>query len=160
VPRFSLPRVVAHLGASWRTYTDAVAVKEPTMGEFSVFHWLGFVALVSPIVVGVLLAGLQQPVCIIHAESGLVKTGYIGYSWTYLVFGWFVPVVRGELGVGVLHLIITLVSFGLSQLIFPFLYNRQYMNRMLTSGWRLDPTDGNYERAKTALYIRRDIAHG
>jgi len=106
------------------------------------------------------LAGLQQPVCIIHAESGLVKTGYIGYSWTYLVFGWFVPVVRGELGVGVLHLIITLVSFGLSQLIFPFLYNRQYMNRMLTSGWRLDPTDGNYERAKTALYIRRDIAHG
>jgi len=130
------------------------------MGEFSVFHWLGLVALASPIVVGVLLLGLQKPVCIIHTESGLVKTGYIGYSWTYLVFGWFLPVVRGELGVGVLHLIITLVSFGLSQLIFPSLYNRQYMNRMLTSGWRLDPTDGNYERAKTALYIRRDIAHG
>lgn len=58
------------------------------------------------------------------------------------------PVVRGELGVGVLHLVITLVSFGLSQLIFPFLYNRQYMNRMLTSGWVLDIADPNYNLAR------------
>jgi hypothetical protein len=70
-----------------------------------------------------------------------------------LFFGWFVPVVRGELGVGVLHLVITLVSFGLSQLIFPFLYNRQYMNRMLTSGWVLDIADPNYNLARKKLNI-------
>ena len=124
------------------------------MGVFSVYHWLGFVILVSPIVLGVLLLGLQKPVRIVHADSGLVKTGYIGYSWTYLLFGWFVPFIRGELGIGLLHLLITLVSAGLSQLIFPFLYNRQYMNRMLTSGWRLDPSDENYELAKRRLNIR------
>jgi hypothetical protein len=62
-------------------------------------------------------------------------------------------VIRGELGVGVLHLIITFVSFGLSQLIFPFLYNRQYMNRMLTSGWALDTLDSNYEIAREKLDI-------
>jgi hypothetical protein len=62
-------------------------------------------------------------------------------------------VIRGELGVGVLHLVITFVSFGLSQLIFPFLYNRQYMNRMLTTGWTLDTLDPNYEIAREKLDI-------
>ena len=126
------------------------------MGGFSLSHWLIFVILVSPIVVGVLLLGLQKPVRIVHADSGLVKTGYIGYSWTYLLFGWFVPLVRGELGVAVLHLLITIVSAGLSQLIFAFIYNRQYMNRMLTSGWRLEPADANYEMAKGVLGVRSE----
>ena len=56
-----------------------------------------------------------------------------------------------------MHLLITIVSAGLSQLIFAFIYNRQYMNRMLTSGWRLEPADANYELAKRVLYIRSDM---
>ncbi|WP_289460370.1 hypothetical protein, partial [Klebsiella pneumoniae] len=75
---------------------------------------------------------------------------------TYLLFGWFVPLVRGELGVAVLHLVITIVSAGLSQLIFAFIYNRQYMNRMLTSGWRLDVSDENCEIARRVLGIRSE----
>lgn len=124
------------------------------MFEFSMFHWFGFVLLISPIVIGLWLLGVQKPVRLIHTDSGLVKTGYIGYSWTYLVFGWFVPVMRGEIGIGALHFLLTMVSLGLSQLIFPFLYNRQYMGRMLTSGWRLDSTDANSALAKRVLYVR------
>jgi hypothetical protein len=125
------------------------------MGKFSFFHWMMFAVLVSPIVLGVLLLGLQKPVRIIHRESGLVKTGYIGYSWTYLLFGWFVPLIRGELGIAVLHLVITLFSAGISQLIFPFIFNRQYMQRMLTAGWYLDPMDANYELAKRNLNLQQ-----
>jgi len=124
------------------------------MGSFSFLHWLLFAILVSPIVLGVLLLGLQKPVRIIHRESGLAKAGYIGYSWTYLLFGWFVPLIRGELGIAVLHLVITVVSAGISQLIFPFIFNRQYMQRMLTAGWYLDPLDANYERARGVLGIQ------
>ena len=115
--------------------------------------WALVLVVLSPLILGLLLIGLQKKVRIIHSVSGIAKNGYIGYSWTYLLFGWFVPVVRGELGVGVLHLVITLVSFGLSQLIFPFLYNRQYMNRMLTSGWVLDIADPNYDLARQKLNI-------
>lgn len=115
--------------------------------------WALVFVVLSPLILGLLLIGLQKKVRIIHSVSGIAKNGYTGYSWTYLFFGWFVPVVRGELGVGVLHLVITLVSFGLSQLIFPFLYNRQYMNRMLTSGWVLDMADPNYETARQKLNI-------
>ncbi len=124
------------------------------MGSFSFFHWMMFAILVSPIVLGVLLLGLQKPVRILHRESGLVKTGYIGYSWTYLLFGWFVPLIRGELAVAVLHLVITVFSAGISQLIFPFIFNRQYMQRMLTAGWHLDSLDANYELAQRTLGIQ------
>ena len=123
------------------------------MEAFSIFFWVLFLLVLSPIILGLLFLGLQKPVRIIHQASGIVKVGYVGYSWTYLVFGWFVPVVRGELGVGVLHLVITLVSFGLSQLIFPFLYNRQYMVRMLTQGWVLDDNDPNAGLARLKLNI-------
>jgi hypothetical protein len=102
---------------------------------------------------GIDLGGFSKA-CAHGAFSQWHREGGVGYSWTYLVFGWFVPVFRGELGVGVLHLVITLVTFGLSQLIFPFLYNRQYMVRMLTDGWQLDATDLNYELAKHKLNIQ------
>jgi CHASE2 domain-containing sensor protein len=115
--------------------------------------WILLLIVFSPLILGIMLFGLQKKVRIIHSVSGMAKSGYVGFSWTYLLFGWFVPVIRGELGIGVLHLVITFVSFGLSQLIFPFLYNRQYMNRMLTSGWALDPNDPHYDTAREKLDI-------
>ena len=123
------------------------------MLEFSIWHWIVVLVIFSPVILGIALLGLQKKVRLIHPSSGLVKNGYVGYSWTYLVFGWFVPMFRGELGIGVLHFAFTLISAGLSQLIFPFIYNRQFMTRMLTTGWQLDEADDNYELAKRKLGI-------
>ncbi len=86
-----------------------------------------------------------------HQKSGMMKTGLYGFSWTYLFFGWFVPLFRGELGVGALHLLFSLVTFGLWQFIFSFLYNNQYMTRMLTNGWELAGTEEESLRARAAL---------
>ena len=123
------------------------------MDDLSILFWIiGFIIL-SPIILGLLLMGLQKKIRLIHSSAGIAKNGYVGYSWSYLIFGWFVPVYRGEIGICVLHLVIALISVGLSQLIFPFVYNRQFMNRMLTSGWQLDPTDSNYEIARQKLNI-------
>ena len=123
------------------------------MEVFSALFWIACLIVLMPLIVGLLIIGAQKPVYLIHQESGLVKKGYLGYSWSYLCFGWFVPIIRGELGVGLLHLVITVFSAGLSQLIFPFIYNRQYMTRVLLSGWRLDTQDPHYEWAKLKLNI-------
>jgi len=88
-----------------------------------------------------------------HGESGLTRKGYVGFSWTYLFFGWFVPLFRGELVVAALHLLFTLVTGGLWQLIVCFLYNRQYMTRMLTSGWVLSDSEDRNAMAATKLNI-------
>ena len=83
----------------------------------------------------------------------MVKNGFYGFSWTYLFFGWFVPLFRGELGVGALHLLFTVVTFGLWQLIVCFLYNKQYMTRMLTNGWVLAGSDSENSVARQVLSI-------
>ena len=77
---------------------------------------------------------MAKRVAIIHPQSGLMKSGYYGFSWTFLFFGWFVPVFRGELFIALLHLAITVATFGIWQVIIAFLYNKQYMTRMLEKG--------------------------
>ena len=88
-----------------------------------------------------------------HTQSGIVKKGFYGFSWTYLFFGWFVPLFRGELFNGALHLLFTIVTLGFWQLIVCFLYNRQYMTRMLTAGWVLNGTEDQNAEARRALDI-------
>lgn len=96
---------------------------------------------------------MARQIGIKHSQSGIMKQGFYGFSWTYLIFGWFVPLFRGELVVAALHLLFVIMTFGVSQLIFAFIYNRQYMGRMLTDGWVLDNHDGDLLEAKRALNI-------
>ena len=70
-------------------------------------------------------------------QSGLTKIGCYGFSWTYLFFGPFVPMFRGELGVGALHFVFAFFSAGISNIIFAFIYNKQYLIRQLQEGWIL-----------------------
>ena len=71
----------------------------------------------------------------------------------YLFFGWLVPVIRGELGVAALHLLFTAVTFGLWQFIVAFLYNKQYMTRMLEKGYVLNDNPAVMEQARLKLGI-------
>lgn len=91
----------------------------------------------GPLIIGTIMMGIQKGVQLKHTDSGLNKKGYYGYCWTYFLFGAFVPIFRGEIGIGLLHFIFTAITFGLFWLIMPFLYNKQYTNRLLTNGFKL-----------------------
>lgn len=79
-----------------------------------------------------------KAITIKNKTSGMAKKGYVGFSWTYLFFGWFVPLFRGEIGTAILHCIVSFLTCGLWQIFFSFLYNKQYMTRMLNQeGWEL-----------------------
>nr|WP_294841177.1 hypothetical protein [uncultured Methylotenera sp.] len=96
---------------------------------------------------------MATKVIIQHPVNGLTRNGYFGYSWTYLFFGWLVPLFRGELGVAALHMLFTLFTFGLWQLIVSFLYNKQYMTRMLEKGYVLKDTEQVMAEARASLNI-------
>jgi len=96
---------------------------------------------------------MATKVMIIHPTSGLTRKGYYGFSWTYLFFGWWVPMFRGELGVAALHLLFTIVTFGLWQIVVAFLYNKQFMTRMLEKGYVLGDTEEVMTQARIALGI-------
>ena len=123
------------------------------MGSFSIWHWVIVLIILSPIIFGIALMGLQKRVLIKHKLSNIVKNGYVGYCWTYLIFGWIVPIFRGEIGIGALHLLLTLISFGLFQIIMPFLYNKQFMIRNLTNGYELNDEESVNLIAKQKLGI-------
>ena len=111
------------------------------MGSFSIWHWVVVLVIFSPAIIGLIVLGWQRRVLVRHRESGLVKRAYLGWSWTYQLFGWLVPVFRGEIGIALLHLALTVVTFGIFQIVMPFLYNRQHMTRLLTSGWELHDSE-------------------
>ena len=92
-------------------------------------------------------------VMIQNPTNGLTRMGYFGFSWTYLFFGWFVPLIRGELGVAALHFFFTLITCGLWQIVFAFLYNKQYMRRMLEKGYVLKDRPDVMANARIALDV-------
>ena len=121
--------------------------------ELSIIFLIIFLIFFSPLILGLIFMGAQKKINLKHTNSGLNKPGYVGYCWTYFFFSFFVPIFRGEILIGVLHLIFSVVTFGLFQLVIPFLYNKQFTSRMLTSGWDLSDTEENMQIARLKLGI-------
>jgi hypothetical protein len=57
--------------------------------------------------------------------------------------------------VGLLHLCITILTFGLWQFILAFLYNKQYMTRMLEKGYVLNDSEEVNAIARQKLGIAK-----
>ena len=112
--------------------------------------------VLSPLIIGSLVLGWQKKIRVKHSESGIQKNCFVGYSWTYFVFGFFVPIFRGEISIGIFHLIFSLVTFGIFQLIMPFLYNKQYSIRLLNDSWNLDDSEENNAIASYKIGISID----
>ena len=68
-------------------------------------------------------------------EHGVVKEVKKGFSWTMLFFGVFVPLVRGDWKWFLISMLAGLVTCGISWLIFPFFYNKIYLNELLEKGY-------------------------
>ena len=109
--------------------------------------------VLSPLIIGSLVLGWQKKIRVKHSESAIQKNCFVGYSWTYFVFGFFVPIFRGEISIGIFHLIFSLVTFGIFQLIMPFLYNKQYSIRLLNDSWNLDDSEENNAIARYKIGI-------
>ena len=123
------------------------------MDSFSIWHWIMVLIVLLPLIIGLMVMGAQRRILVKHGASGLTKPGYAGYCWTYFFLGFLVPIRRGEIGIGVLHLILSVVTFGLFQMIMPFLYNKQYMTRLLTNGWQLADSEELNALARLKLGI-------
>lgn len=68
-------------------------------------------------------------------EQGVTKEVKKGFSWTMLFFGIFVPLARGDWKWFLISLLAGIVTVGISWLIFPFFYNKIYLNELLEKGY-------------------------
>ena len=125
------------------------------MASIAFFQLLILFIIFLPLILGLIFMGSQKKIVFKHKDSGINKNGFVGYCWTYFFFGFFVPIFRGEISIGVFHLIFSLLTFGLFQLVMPFLYNKQYSTRLLTNGWELNDTDEKNELARLKIGIAK-----
>lgn len=96
-----------------------------------------------------------------HKDSGIVKDGYYGFSWTTLFFGFFPALFRGDfitfIGGFVISVIIALVTAGFGaffiSLIWAFMYNKYYTRRLLERGYVLAGSEGDNTMAASALGV-------
>ena len=82
-------------------------------------------------------------------QNGLVKETKAGFSWTTLFFGFFVPLLRGDLKWAVIMLIVNLVVVAvlgpvapILWIIWAFAYNKIYIKDLYEKGYKgLTPED-------------------
>lgn len=75
-----------------------------------------------------------------NPNTGLIKTAPLGFSWTTQLFGPLPALCRGDLKWFLIQAVLTPVV--LPTLIFPFVYNRVYLQRMLEKGYKVQSTGG------------------
>ena len=81
-----------------------------------------------------------------HEASGMVEKAVIGFSWTTLFFGIFVPLLRGDWKWVFIGLVITFFTMGIGWIFIPFIYNKSFVKGLLLKGYK--PAD---EESKQAL---------
>lgn len=96
-----------------------------------------------------------------HPQTGVVKDGYFGFSWTSLFFGGIPALIRGDIVAGlavlVFALVISIPTLGLGGLavsvIWAFVYNKRYTVGLLEKGYALDDAPEVMSAAKIKLGI-------
>jgi hypothetical protein len=127
------------------------------MGGASIWHWIIVLLIfVLPVVLKICGIGAKR-VMMKNAVTGQLKQGFYGFSWTYLYFGFWVPLIRGELGVAALHLLFTVITGGIWQLIVSFLYNKQYTNRLIEKGYRFSDSLERNQLAAASVGVDLDV---
>ena len=84
-------------------------------------------------------------------QYGAIKEVKVGFSWTMLFFGLFVPLLRGDWKWAIFALLLSAITFGIGWLVLPFLYNKIYIKGLIEKGWL--PVDDRGRQALTSKGI-------
>lgn len=96
-----------------------------------------------------------------HKETGIVKKGFYGFSWTTLFFGGIPALFRQDFltffGLFAISILIGFWSYGIGSLVvglvWAFMYNKYYTRRLIEKGHVFNDTPQRIEAACAALNI-------
>jgi hypothetical protein len=93
-----------------------------------------------------------------NANDGRIKKAPVGFSWTALFFGCWVPLLRGDWKYFFIMLVAAMFTIGLSQLVFCFLYNKWYIEKLVESGFKVDSVKkGSIEDISSKIGIKLKV---
>jgi len=71
-----------------------------------------------------------------NPNTGAIKEAPVGFSWTTFFFGFLPALFRGDWKWGIIILILAIITFGLSALVFMFIYNKLYIKALIGAGFK------------------------
>lgn len=74
-------------------------------------------------------------ITLFNKTTGTMKEAKIGFSWTTLCFGVFVPLTRSDWKWAAIQFLLGLITFGFSWLVMPFIYNKFYIRELFEKGY-------------------------
>jgi len=90
-----------------------------------------------------------------NPHTGVKKEAPVGFSWTVFFFGFFPPLLRGDLKWAAIMFVFSLITMGLSGLVFMFIYNKLYIQDLIGSGFKArSMTSGDLDAVATKLAIQ------
>jgi hypothetical protein len=98
-------------------------------------------------------ADMARVVMMKNHNTGVVKKGFFGFSWTTFFFGGFPALFRGDIITGVAVLIVSMATMGIAGIIWAFFYNKVYTTKLLERGYEFADSDGIVALAKTSLGV-------
>ncbi|AAV90257.1 uncharacterized protein ZMO1_ZMO1633 [Zymomonas mobilis subsp. mobilis ZM4 = ATCC 31821] len=90
--------------------------------------------------------------------NGKIRKAPIGFSWTTFFFGLWPAIFRGSWKYALLMFLTIFPTLGLSTLIWPFIFNRLYLNSLLEDGFRLKIAERGSSVERISAYSRMNIA--
>ena len=72
-----------------------------------------------------------------NPNTGHIKEAPVGFSWTVLFFGFFPPLFRGDWKWAIIMFLLSMITMGLSGLVFMFIYNKLYIKDLGGSGFKV-----------------------
>ena len=90
-----------------------------------------------------------------HPVTGEIKETPLGFSWTTLLFGVFVSLIRGDWKWAIIMFLVALLTVGLYWLVFPFIYNKLWAKELVMRGFKVkNVIEGDIRLAENEIGLK------
>jgi hypothetical protein len=96
---------------------------------------------------------MAQEITLRHPGTGLTKKGFFGFSWTMLLFGGFVPLIRGNMAMAAVAFALQIFTLFVGTTIWAFFFNKQYTTKLIEAGYEVIGEPKAVQIAKERLGI-------
>jgi hypothetical protein len=88
-----------------------------------------------------------------HPKTGIIKRGFVGFSWTTFLFGGFPALFRGDIVMGLIVIVLNMFTLGIAGIVWAFFYNKKYTLDLIERGYVFADSDAKVSLARERLGI-------